>query len=145
MKKYCLVLTLVFVFTHSDVCSQTRDSLLGVYDHSTIYRFGNAFMKGNQRLTYNDLAFEFTSPRTFEMYQKSKRRIRISRVLNFSSIAVIIVSVFTHTNVKGSIEFAVATGTLGLGALYFQTESGKYIDRAIWEKNRDILLGQKVE
>jgi hypothetical protein len=145
MKKYCLVFTLLLVFTHSNVCCQTRDSLLQVYNHSTIYRFGNVFMKGNTRLTYEDLAFEFTSPRTLEMYQRSKRRIRISRILNFSSIAVVIISVFTHTNIKGSIEFAVVTGSLGLGALYFQTESGKYIDQAIWEKNRDILYGKQVE
>jgi hypothetical protein len=98
-------------------------------------------MKGNERLTFQDLGNEFTTPGTRDMYHKSKRLLFVSRIFNLASLAVIITSVFTKTNVGGSIGFAAGTGALGLTGINFQTESSKYSDRAIWERNRDILSG----
>jgi hypothetical protein len=139
--KYFRILLAVILFHSIPVLSQSRDSILRAYDSETIYRFGNKYTKGNERLSFNDLGKEFTTSRTQSMYQKSKRRLTISRIFNVASIALIITSVFTKTNVSGSIGFAAGTGALGLTGLYFQTESSQYIDRAMWERNRDILSG----
>ena len=139
--KYFRILLSVMLFISVPALSQSRDSVLRAYNNETIYRFGNKYMKGNQRLSFHDLGSEFTTPRTQGMYQKSKRRLTTSRIFNVASIALIITSVFTKTNVGGSIGFAAGTGALGLTGIYFQTESSKYIDRATWERNRDILSG----
>jgi hypothetical protein len=139
--KYFRILLAVILFYSVPVLSQSRDSILDAYNSETIYRFGNKYVKGNTRLSFNDLRKEFTTSHTQGMYQKSKRCLTMSRIFNAASIALIITSVFTKTNISGSIGFAAGTGALGLTGLYFQTESSRYIDRANWERNRDILSG----
>jgi hypothetical protein len=141
MVKFFSLLFAIIVCVHINTFSQSRDSILRVYNNETIYRVGNKYMKGNNKISYHDLDMEFTTPRTQQMYQKSKRLLSVSRIFNVASIAVIIASVFTKTNVSGSIAFAAGTGVLGLTGIYFQTASSRHLDRAIWENNRDILTG----
>jgi hypothetical protein len=141
MRKYSGLLFIIFLCINLNAFSQSKDSILRIYNNETIYRYGNKFMKGNERLTFQDLGNEFTTPGTQDMYHKSKRLLSVSRIFNLASLAVIITSVFTKTNVGGSIGFAAGTGALGLTGIYFQTESSKYSERAIWERNRDIVSG----
>lgn len=136
-----MLLPVLFLSFHFNVFSQSKDSILHLYNSETIYRIGNKYMKGNQQLTFQDLNREFTTRRTKDMYHKSKKLLVISRIFNLASLGVIITSVFIKTNVAGSIEFAAGTGALGLSGIYFQSESSKYSERAIWDRNRDILTG----
>ncbi len=139
MVKHLCVAVLLCTSIFSNSCAQTRDSLMKAYNENTIYKFGNYYIKGNQRMTFHELGGEFYTPATREMYRLSKRRAAISRIFNVASLGLIITSILTHTNVKGSIEFAAGTGVLGLGALYFQSQSSRYLERAIWERNKMIL------
>jgi hypothetical protein len=140
MKKYFGVLILLLLFIQVKSFSQSRDSLIKVYNNETIYQYGNVFMKGNQRLTYAELGSEFYTPSTRIMYIKSKRRLLIKRLLNVATIGVIVASIIIKPNFKGSIPFAIGSAVFGLGSSYYQAESTKYIERAIWERNRDILV-----
>lgn len=142
MVKFFSLLFGVIVCTGLNTFCQSKDSVLHVYNNETIYRVGNKYMKGNNKINYHNLGMEFATRHTQQMYQKSKRLLSVSRIFNVASIAVIIASVFTKTNVRGSIAFAAGTGVLGLTGIYFQTESSKVTDRAIWETNRDILTGK---
>ena len=117
-----------------------RTRLLKVYNNQTIYRFGNKYIKGSEKLTYRDLRLEFNTPSTQEMYKKSKRRLFVSRIFNVASLGLVIASVVTKTDINGSIKFAVGTGILGLGGIYYQTQSSKYLERAIWERNKEVLF-----
>ena len=74
------------------------------------------------------------------MYKKSKRRLFVSRIFNVASLGLVIASVFTKTDINGSIKFAAGTGILGLGGIYYQTQSSKYVERAIWERNKEVLF-----
>jgi len=139
MKKYFGVLFLLIVFINLKSFSQSRDSLIQVYNNRAIYRFGNKYIKGSERLTYKDLRLEFNTPSTLDMYKKSKRRLFVSSLFNVASLGLIVASVFTKTNINGSIEFATGTGLLGLGGIYYQTQSSKYLESAIWERNKEIL------
>ena len=139
MKNYNIVLCILCFFICSNGFSQSRDTLIQLYNSQTIYHYGNKYIKGNQKLSYQDLRLEFTAPETREMYKKSKRRLIISRAFNVASLAVIITSVFTKTNVAGSLEFAAGTGILGLAGIYYQTQSSKFVERALWEKNKEVL------
>ena len=141
MKNYTVALCIFSFFICLNGFPQSRDSLLKVYNNQTIYRYGNKYIKGNEKLSYQDLSAQFNTPATREMYKKSKNKLVVGRVFNIASVAVIIVSVFTKTNVGGSIAFAAGTGVLGLTGIYYQTESSKYLERALWERNRDIITG----
>ena len=111
-----------------------------VYNNKTIYRFGNKYIKGGEKLTYKDLRLEFSTPSTRAMYIKSKRRLLTGRIFNVASVGLVIASVVTKTNIKGSAEFAAGTGILGLTGIYYQTQSSKYLERAIWERNKEVLF-----
>jgi hypothetical protein len=139
MKIYTAIIAVTLLFLTSQCFSQNRDSFLRTYNEQTIYRSGNKYTLGNDRLAYEDLGKEFTTPRTQELYRISKKRLGISRIFSLGSLAVIITSVFFKRNVWGSIEFAAGSGILSLGALSYQTQSSKFVDRAIWERNRDVL------
>jgi len=141
MKNYTAALCIFSFFICVNSFPQSRDSLLKVYNSQTIYRYGNKYIKGNEKLSYLDLSAQFNTPATREMYKKSKNKLVIGRAFNIASLAVIIVSVFTKTNVGGSIAFAAGTGVLGLTGIYYQTESSKYLERALWERNRDLITG----
>ncbi len=121
--------------------AQSIDSLFSIYNTQTIYRSGNKFMKGNENLLYHELNIEFNSPISKQLYRKSRNRATISKVLNLTSLAVIIISAFTPTNTAGNIEFIAGTSILGLGGIYYHDQSSKYLDKAIWLRNREVLFG----
>src|SRR5450755_3226635 len=106
MKNYTAALCIFSFFICVNSLPQSRDSLLKVYNSQTIYRYGNKYIKGNKKLSYQDLSAQFNSPATREMYKKSRNKSVVGRVFNVASLAVIIVSVFTKTNVGGSIAVA---------------------------------------
>ncbi|MGH2566165.1 MAG: hypothetical protein ACRDE5_16725 [Ginsengibacter sp.] len=141
MIKYITLLVLVFLCFDLRAYSQSKDSIIRVYNNKMIYHFGNKYRKGNEVLSFRELGLEFTTLSTMDMYHKSKKLLNVSRVFNLASVGLIIVSVFTKTNIGGSIAFASGTGALGLGGIYFQTESSRYSERAIWERNRDVISG----
>ncbi|KAA9034654.1 hypothetical protein FW778_21835 [Ginsengibacter hankyongi] len=134
MRKSFALLPVLFLLFQLNACSQSKNSILRIYNNEAIYRFGNKYMNGNEHLSFQDQDKEFTTPGTRKLYHKSKRVLSESRIFNLASLGVFITSVFTKTNVTGPIEFAVGTGALGLGGIYFQTESSKYSERAIWGK-----------
>ncbi|HVZ98628.1 MAG TPA: hypothetical protein VG847_17220 [Chitinophagaceae bacterium] len=142
MRIFHIAIFAFFLGISSVSFAQSRDSLLNIYNSQTIYRFGNKFVKGNNVLTYEQLTHEFTSPRTLSLYLISKRKAGVARVFNLGSFAVFVVSLFVKTNTAGSIGFAAGTGALSLTGLYFQTQSSMYIERALWEHNREQLFGR---
>ena len=134
------LLLLLLLLPAMQTFSQSRDSLLRIYDNQTIYRLGNKYLKGSTLLNYDQLAREFTTPQTLSLYIASRKKAAVARVFNLGSVAVFIASLFVKSNTLGSIGFAAGTGALSLTGLYFQTESSIYIERALWEHNREQLF-----
>src|SRR3569832_2270816 len=63
------------------------DSLLKKYDQQLLYRYGSHFMKGGNKISFNDLRGEFTSPSiSFDLYAKAKKDKTISTVLRYVSL-----------------------------------------------------------
>src|SRR5258706_9652786 len=131
MKKYFSLLFLLVSFCSSNSIAQSRDSLLKVYNTQTIYRYGNKYLKGNEKLTYADLKLEFSSPSTQGMYKKSKSRLNISRVFKVASLGAVVASIFIKTNVSGAIQLAIGTGLLTTAAVHYQTQSFKFLKKEI--------------
>ena len=140
MKKYFSILFLLVTLTSSNLFAQSYDSLQKIYNSQTIYRYGNKYHKGNEKLTYADLKLEFSSPSTQGMYKKSKSRLNISRVFKVASLGAVVASIFIKTNVSGSIQLAIGTGLLTAAAVHYQTKSLKYLEKAIWERNNEVLF-----
>lgn len=139
MRKIPAFFMICFALASTPSIAQNTEAFNKIYNTQTIYQSGNKYMKGNQRLTYHDLATEFTTPRTQDLYRKSRKKLVLSRVFNVASLGLIVAAILTKTTVSGSIKFAVGTGLTGLGSAYFLTESSKYVQQAIWERNRDVL------
>jgi hypothetical protein len=121
--------------------SQNTDSLVTIYNSNTIHRFGNKFIKGNQILYFGDLVREFRTPATGMLYLKARRRLLVARIFNLASLGVVIYSLFHINSVRSSVEYAVVTGVTGYTGAYFQASSSKFLDQAIWERNRAIIFG----
>jgi len=134
------ILCIIAFFINSNLFAQIQDSLSKVYDAQTIYRSGNIFIKGNERLTYRSMELEFNSTSTKELYKKSKRRLFLSKLFTITSLGVTTTSIFTPTNTSGSIKFAIGTGILALVGIYYHTQSSKYLEKAIWQRNKEILF-----
>ena len=145
MKVYYSFLLPVFLFVSLAVCGQNRDSLLKIYNSQSIYRFGNKFIKGTTVLSYEQLQKEFTTPQTLSLYFISRKKASTGRIFNLGSFAVFVVSLFTKTNTLGSIGFIAGSGLLNLTGFYFQTESSMYVERALWEHNREVLFGSNYQ
>ena len=140
MKNYIKISFFILVFININLLAISQDSLSKVYDSETIYRYGNKFMKGNERITDRNMELEFNTQSTKELYKKSKSRLFLSKLFTLASLGVTTTSIFTPTNTSGSIKFALGTGFLALFGIYFHTQSSKYLDKAIWQRNREILF-----
>ena len=140
MNNYFKSFCFIFFLISSNLFAQSHDSLIKVYNSETIYRYGNNFIKGNEKLTYRSMELEFNSPSTKELYKKSKSRLFLSKLFTIASLGVTTTSIFTPTNTSGSIKFALGTGILALAGIYYHTQSSKFLDKAIWQRNREILF-----
>ncbi len=115
--------------------------MINIYNMNTIHRLGFRFIKGDQTLYFHDLQREFSTPYTLGLYQKARRKLIVGRIFNLASLGVFVYSLFHINSVRNSIEYAVGTGVLGYAGSAFQASSNKYVDQALWERNRGVLFG----
>lgn len=140
-----ILLGILFFFSATLAFSQNRDSLLRLYNNQTIYRFGNNFQKGTERLYFGDLRNEFSfSPMGLVGYELSKKHRTKATVLRVLSVAASIATISLLSRDNRTVTYAVWAGQLGLGlaGLYYQDRSNKLLDQALWQRNKDLLFGQ---
>lgn len=136
---------LFFVFSITFSFGQNRDSLLRLYNNQTIFRYGNNFQKGTDRLYFRDLRNEFSSsPMGLVGYELSKKHRTTATVLRVLSVAASVVTISFISRSNYSATYAVWAGQIGLSlaGFYYQDRSNKELDRALWQRNRDLLFGQ---
>ena len=149
MRKYLFKLTLpvtivllLMCFITSNAYAQNRDSLIRVYDNETIHTFGKFYIKGNKQLKFRDLKPEFNSDITKDLYKKSQSNLTMGRVFTVASIAALATGALVKKNNNGAgITLNIVGIGLNLGSKYFHKHSTQLIDRAIWQRNREILFG----
>ena len=143
--KSALPVTIVLLLTCCTTTigyAQTRDSLLRVYNNETIHSFGKIYVKGSKQLKFGDLKPEFNSGITKDLYKKSKGNLILSRAFTVTYIAALITgAIIKKNNNGGGIALSVVGIGLNLGSLHFRKQSTELIDRAIWQKNKEILFG----
>lgn len=73
IKIYLLFLHSVFLF-YTALKAQIPDSLQSLYNNQSLYRYGNNFLKGSEKLTYRELKKEFSmSDIGLDAYRQSKK------------------------------------------------------------------------
>jgi hypothetical protein len=124
--------------------AQTKDELLKVYDSATIHSIGKFYIKGGNKLHFVDLQNEFTSGITKDLYRKAKAGRVWGGIFSVTSISALVAGILVRKNnaTLGNVlsGFAIA---LNLGGLHFNKRSTEQTDRAIWQRNREILFGIK--
>lgn len=135
-----IVIMLVCVTQHAS--SQSRDSLLNVYNTKTIHTFGNYYIKGDKRLSFWNLKQEFQSGISKDLYKKSKGDLILSKFLTVTSIAALVSSAVVRKNNKTSAwAFSIAGIALNFGGLHFRKQSNELLGRALWQRNKEVLFG----
>ena len=142
MKIYFFFLTLLI---SKSSFSQSFDSLKRVYDIKTIYRNGNSFVKGNEKLSFRDLKMEFiSSDLGMADYNKAKTYKTIGTVSAFASITSLLITpslIRNNTNQRSGVYTALGLQFFfSIVSVYSKKISNDLLDRAIWQRNKDVLF-----
>lgn len=148
MNKFSFNLSFLVAFAIMLCCvtqstySQSRDSLLNIYNTKTIHTFGNYYIKGDKRLTFWKLKPEFQSGITKVLYKKSKGDLILSRFLTVTSVAALVTAAAVRKNdKKGAWVFSISGIALNLGSYHFRKRSNELLERALWQRNKEVLFG----
>ncbi len=135
---------LALLLSVTQLFSQKNDSLVFKYNNQTIYRYGGYFLKGNERLTYKELSKEFSmSDLGLAGYEKSRKYKTTSTVFRFLSLAAGVMAVSVAAKGQNrDLAYGLLAGqfvTMFIGMRY-STLSMQSVDRAIWQRNKDVLF-----
>lgn len=148
MKKHFLLIHFA-IFAYYFSTGQNSDSLRYKYNNQTIYRYGSAFLKGNERLTFKDLSKEFSmSDLGLASYDKARSYRTTSTILRFATMLTGFVAVGVAANNGNKNTVIILLGgqlALGLGASKYGTLSNQSLDRALWQRNKDLLFPNQRE
>ncbi len=148
MTKTLLLFVLPFLFT-GNLFSQSVDSLRYKYNNQTIYRYGAAFLKGNERLTFRDLSREFTmSDLGMASYTKARNYRTTSTILKYASMLVGFASIGVAANNGNKNTVIILLGgqlAVGFASAKYGMLSSQSLDRALWQRNKDLLFPARQE
>jgi hypothetical protein len=114
------------------------------YTQHTIHRYGKYFQKGGERLQFSDLEPHFTASAVgLEILAMATRYRTTSRVLKVLSVVAGVVTVSLVAS-KGNLDpFYYGVGAqigLGIAGQIYQNMAHQQTDKAIWQRNRDVLF-----
>lgn len=139
MKKLFVIICL-FISYHS---FSQPDSLLKKYDQQLLYRYGSHFMKGGNKVSFNELRGEFISASvSFDLYAKAKKDKTISTALRYVSLLAFIGVAKGAADNNRNLTYGFLAGQFVTMALNrsFQDKSVIGLDRAIQIRNRELLF-----
>ncbi|MDZ4793415.1 MAG: hypothetical protein SGI83_03970 [Bacteroidota bacterium] len=141
--KFSIFFFLSFLAT-SSLYSQNTDSLKYKYTNQTIYRYGSSFMKGTERLNFGQLRNEFAmSEMGLAAYDNARKYKTTSIVFRLASIAAGIATIAIISKDGNRSTAYVLLGSqfvLGLGGGRFSMLSAQSLDKALWQRNKDLLF-----
>ena len=133
---------LIISCTTENVNAQSRDSLLRTYNNETIHTFDRFFVKGSSKLKFGELKNEFTSPITKDLYKKAKCQRILGGIVTVTAVAALVTSAILKKNDnKGALPLTLVGIGFNIAAFRFRKHSTELIDRAIWQRNKEVLFG----
>lgn len=141
VKLIVLVTVGLMGFSGSKARAQSRDSLVAVYNNQTIHSFGSVYVRGSKQLTFRELSSEFQPGVTKDLYDQSRKKLGLARAMTVVSVAALVGSAILRKNEQagGFALLAVGVG-LNLGNLGLRKKSIELVDRAIWQRNKEVLF-----
>lgn len=143
MKKNVIIASILFL-CNLNVIAQGLDSLKGKFIANSIYRFGTGFKKGNDRINFNELKYEFNgSSLGLDLYTKAKRYKSVSRILSYTSLFAGLAAISTISgNSNRNTTYMLLGGQmlLSLTGARYRSLYIENMDRAIWQRNQDVLF-----
>jgi hypothetical protein len=143
MKKITVYFFFLF-YTQNNLYSQNPDSLKYKYNNQTIYRYGSTYLKGNERLTFKDLSREFSmSDLGLATYLKARSYRTTSKILNYAGLITGIASISVLANHGNRNTAFILYGgyfVLFTTSMRYYSLSAQYLDRALWQRNKDLLF-----
>lgn len=138
------IILLLFVLKSGLISAQEspNDSLFKKYNSGFIYRYGSSIMKGGDKISFQELAKEFSmSDLGLDQYNIAKKKNTISRIFSFVSLAAGIASVSVIRSNR-NLAFAFLGGQYVslLAAGSYRHSSQQHLDRAIYIRNKDYLF-----
>lgn len=122
--------------------AQNNDSMARMYNNQTIQTSGRFFIKGGKRLTFGELKNEFNSGITKDLYKKAKGQRILGGLSTVTAIAALITgAVFKQQDKNGALPLTIIGVALNLGGFHFRNHSKQLLDRAIWQRNKEVLFG----
>lgn len=122
--------------------TQSTDSLKYIYNDKLMYRMGSSFRVGTEKFTFNQLEEEFKmSELGLDSYKKAKKNKTISLILSGASILSGLVGI-TYINNNRNAAYTLIAGqfVLSFAAGYYNRQYNEWLDRAIWQRNKDLLF-----
>jgi hypothetical protein len=138
------IIFLIFSLCAIKLFSQKSDSLVFKYNNQTVYRYGGYFLKGNERLTYKELSREFSmSDLGLAGYEKSRKLKTTATVFRVLSMAAGLTAVSVAAKGQNrELAYGLLAGqfvSMFVSSRY-ATMSVQSLDRAIWQRNKDVLF-----
>ena len=138
------IIFLIFSLCATKLFSQKSDSLVFKYNNQTVYRYGGYFLKGNERLTYKELRREFSmSDLGLAVYEKSRKLKTTATVFRVLSLAAGLTAVSVAAKGQNrELAYGLLAGqfvSMFVSSRY-ATMSVQSLDRAIWQRNKDVLF-----
>ena len=122
--------------------AQSMDSLTRVYNNETIHSYDQSFIKGSNQLKFGDLKKEFKSDITRDLYKKAKGQRILGGVVTVTAISAIIAGAILKKNDKnGSLPLTLSGVGLNIWGFHLRKHSTQLVDRAIWQRNKEVLFG----
>ncbi len=133
---------LITLFSIQRVHAQSKDSLLRIYNNQTIQPSGNFFIVGGNRLRLGELKPIFMSSITNDLFKKAKNQRTIAGITTVAAIASLITgAVLKKQDKNGAWAFTIAGIGLNIWSFHLRKKSTELLDRAIWQRNKEILFG----
>lgn len=122
--------------------AQSGDSLYKKYSTGLLYRMGNSIKKGGDKISFQELAKEFSmSDLGLDQYMLAKRKKNIGTIFSFISIASGIASIATiRSNRNLGFGFLGGQYITLMVSMANRRASTQHLDRAIWIRNKDYLF-----
>ena len=140
-----LFLLSFFLFLTGSTKPQNNDSLKFIYNNQTIYHYGGGmFLRGSERLTFRELRNEFSmSEAGLASYTKARQYKTTGKILGYLSMITgfaTIAVIANSGNRNTAYIFLGGQFILGAGAAKYNQLSSQNLDRALWQRNKDLLF-----
>ncbi|MCX8491397.1 MAG: hypothetical protein ORN54_10045 [Cyclobacteriaceae bacterium] len=144
MKLTSQIVTLFLLMIQFSAIAQSDSiSFYKKYELETIYLSGSGYIKNNQSFKLRNLSNEFNSTvqglKFYQAYWADKKKFIVTYTLGLGLL--IGGMAYSGNQLNRNVLVLTSLGTIGI-SLHFSMRSQNRLSKAIWARNRDVLIRQ---